>query len=285
MSARCRVAIGPGRSRVRSRTRMPARGLRRSGSTTWFSIVLLRVLDRPAVVRQLAGLSERDFAAQLGDVADAVFYRLRESRRRRAAHFALQGHAVGSARIIHDEARLQDLLVPPCDFGDLRWLHEHSLYLGGLVGAAHPAADPNIGASTGALPWQYRRQVTGPEPHQRVIRIEAGDDHFADFAFGHGIARAGAHDLQDQRFVEDHAFERLGLVGDQAQVRGGVRLQHAYAAFSASRAQCGWKILGANSRFFERADVRFQLVRLLYDQLQERRRADIGARSQIREGR
>src|SRR5712691_7698006 len=216
MSARCSVAIGPGRSRVRSRTRMPARGLRRSGSTTWFSIVLLRVLDRLAVVRQLAGLSERNFAAQLGDTADTVFYRLRESRRWRTAYFALQGHAVGSARIIHDEARLQDFLVSPYDFGDLRWLHEHSLHFGGLVGTAQPPADPDIGASTGALPGQYRRQVSGSEPHQRVIRIEAGDDHFADFAFRHGIARAGAHDLEDQGFVEDHAFERLGLVGDEA---------------------------------------------------------------------
>src|SRR5712691_12436842 len=99
MSARCRVAIGPGRSRVRSRTRMPARGLRRSGSTTWFSIVFLRVLDHLAVVRQLAELSESNSAAQLGDTSDAVFYRLRESRRRRTAHFALQGHAIGSVRI------------------------------------------------------------------------------------------------------------------------------------------------------------------------------------------
>src|SRR5207247_3406616 len=127
--------------------RMPARGFRRSASRTWFSYLLRGVSRRPAVVRQLAGLSDSNFAAQLGDAADAVFYGLRESRRRRAAHFALQGHAVGSARIIHDEARLQDLLVPPCDFGDLRWLHEHSLHLGGLVGAAYPAADPNIGAS------------------------------------------------------------------------------------------------------------------------------------------
>src|SRR5882672_4954198 len=154
MSARCRVAIGPGRSRVRSRTRMPARGLRRSVLLTasTVSIVLLRVLDRLAVVRQLAGFSESNFAAQLGDAADAVFYRLRESRRRRTAYLALQGHAVGSARIVHDKARLQDFLVSPCDFGDLRWLHEHSLHLGGLVGAAHPPADPDIGASAGALP-------------------------------------------------------------------------------------------------------------------------------------
>src|SRR6266851_6536171 len=161
MSARCSVAIGPGRSRVRSRTRMPARGLRRSGSTTWFSIVLLRVLDRLAVVRQLAGLSEGNFAAQLGDTADAVFYRLRESRRWRTAYFALQGHAVGSALIVHDKARLQDFLVPPGDFGDLRGLHEHSLHLGGLVGAAHPAADAHVGAAAGAWPRQYRREVAG----------------------------------------------------------------------------------------------------------------------------
>src|SRR3989454_4780362 len=180
------------------------------------SVVLLRILDHLAVVRQLAELSERNFAAQLGDTADAVLYRLRESCRRHTAHLALQGHAVGSARIVHDKARLQDFLVSPYDLGDLRWLHEHSFHLGGLVGTAHPTANAGVGAPTGALPRQYRRQVSGSEPHQRVIRIEAGDDHFADFAVRHGVARAGAHDLEDQRFVEDHAFERLGLVGDEA---------------------------------------------------------------------
>src|SRR5439155_2319437 len=186
MSARCRVAIGPGRSRVRSRTRMPARGLRRSGSTTWFSIVLLRVLDHPAVVRKLAGLSERNFATQLGDAADAVLYCLREPRGRRTAHLALQGHAVGSARIVHDKARLQDFLVSPYDLGDLRWLHEHSLHLRGLVGAAHPAADARIGAAAGTLSKQDRGKIAGAETYQGIIGVESRDDHFPDLAFGHG---------------------------------------------------------------------------------------------------
>src|SRR6267143_651519 len=217
MSARCSVAIGPGRRRVRSRTRMPDSGFARKlfdrlgigapqdseGFHHSFLFVLLRVLDHPAVIRQLAGLPERDFAPQLGDAADAAFYRLRKSRRRRGAYFALQGHAVGSARIVHDQPRLQDFLVSPYDLGHLRRLHEHALNLRGLVGAAHPAADARVGAATGADAGQYRGQVPGAEADQRVVRIEAGNDHLADFAFRYGLARAWTHDLEDQRFIED----------------------------------------------------------------------------------
>src|SRR5882762_3693825 len=97
MSARCSVAIGPGRSRVRSRTRIPESGFARIYSTVFGKgcpsiqlvipalVIFLRVLDRLAVVRQPAGPSERNVAAQLGDAADAVFYRLRESCRRYTA--------------------------------------------------------------------------------------------------------------------------------------------------------------------------------------------------------
>src|SRR5258708_663005 len=87
------------------------------------------------------------------------------------------------------------------------------------IGAAHPAADARVGAADGADPGEYRGQVPGAEADQRVVRIEAGDDHLADFALRYGLARARTHDLEDQRFVEDHAFERLGLVGDKAEIR------------------------------------------------------------------
>src|SRR5882724_7542754 len=215
ISARCSVAIGPGSRRVRSRTRMPDSGFARKlfdrlaigaprdseGFHRSSLFILLRVLDHPAVVRQVAGLSERDFAPQLGDAADAFFYRVRKSRRRSIAYFALQGHAVGSAGIVHDQPRFQDFLVSPCDFGHLRRLHEHALHLGGLVGTAHPAADARVGAAAGADPRQHRGQVPGAEADQRIIRIEAGDDDLTDFAFRYGLARARTHDLEDQRFI------------------------------------------------------------------------------------
>jgi hypothetical protein len=37
-------------------------------------------------------------------------------------------------------------------FGHLLGAHEHALDLGRLVGAAHPALDPHVGAPAGALP-------------------------------------------------------------------------------------------------------------------------------------
>src|SRR5712664_519588 len=113
MSARCSVAIGPGRSCVRSRTRMPESGFARIYSTVFGkgcpSIQLLmaatvsgslpvllifsRVLDHLAVVRQLAGPRKRHLAAQFGDAADAVCDFLGEAGAL-AAHLAAQGHAV-----------------------------------------------------------------------------------------------------------------------------------------------------------------------------------------------
>src|SRR5258707_3935505 len=106
MSARCSVAIGPGRSRVRSRTRIPESGFARIYSTLFGEgcpsiqllipvlVIFLRVLDRLAVVRQPAGPSERNVAAQLADAAHAAFYRLRQPSGRRTAHLPFQGHPV-----------------------------------------------------------------------------------------------------------------------------------------------------------------------------------------------
>jgi hypothetical protein len=56
-----------------------------------------------------------------------------------------------------------------------------------------------------------------PKAQQRVVGVEHGDDHLADFAVGHRVAGAGAHDLDDHAFVEHQALARAGFVGDQAQ--------------------------------------------------------------------
>ena len=77
-------------------------------------------------------------------------------------------------------------------------------------------------AAAGAAPGSTARQVAGAEAHQRVVGVQHRDDHLADFAVGHRVAGAGAHDLDDHAFVDHQAFARRGLVRDQADVGRGV---------------------------------------------------------------
>src|SRR5438046_1747592 len=172
-------------------------------------VIFFRVLDHLAVVRQLAGLFESNFAAQLGDTADAVGDSIGEAGAL-SAHFAAQGHAVGSARIVDDEPGFEDFRVAFDDLRHLRGMNEHAFDLGGLVGAAHPAADARIGAAAGAHPSQDRGKIARAEAYQGVVGVESRDHHLPHFAFGQGIARPRPHDFEDQRFVEDHALERFG---------------------------------------------------------------------------
>ena len=48
------------------------------------------------------------------------------------------------------------------------------------------------------------RQVAKGEADEGMVRVERGDDDFADLAIRHRIARAGSHDLDDQVLVDDH---------------------------------------------------------------------------------
>ena len=82
----------------------------------------------------------------------------------------------------------------------------------------------------GHAPGKHRREVAGGEADQRVVGIERRHDHLADLAVGDRIAGAGAHDLDDHAFVDDQAFARRGLVGDQAEVGGAVALVGGDAA-------------------------------------------------------
>src|SRR3990172_4904541 len=94
------------------------------------SVVLFRVLDDLAVVRQLAALAQCNFAAQLGHVAQAFGDCLREVRaRRRLAHFTVQRHAVLQAGIVDHQACLPSsgILILACARQCSRGLANRSL--------------------------------------------------------------------------------------------------------------------------------------------------------------
>ena len=139
-------------------------------------------------------------------------------------HSRPQRHHVGLALARDDEAQPSELGMTLADFRDLLGPHEHALDLGGLVGAAHPALDAHVGAAAGARAGQGGREVAERKPDPGMIGIERGDDDLADVALGDGIAGAGPHDFQDQVLVDDHAFARRGLKGNQAEIGGAERL-------------------------------------------------------------
>ena len=64
------------------------------------------------------------------------------------------------------------------------------------------------------------------------MRIEIGDDDLADLALGHRIAGAGPDDLDDQVLVQHHALAGGGLIGDDADIGGGVELIGVDAALA-----------------------------------------------------
>ena len=161
-------------------------------------------------------------------------------------------------------------------------MHEEAAHLGGLVGAAHPALDAHVRAPAGARARQHRRQVAGGEAHQRIVVVERGDDDLAHLALGHRVAGAGAHDLDDQLLVHHQPFARRGLVGDDAEVGGAVGLVGVDAARRAgTRAPAAGTPRRKRSAPLDRARSHAQLVALLQDQLEERRRADVARRLQV----
>lgn len=77
---------------------------------------------------------------------------------------------------------------------DLRHLlgaDEHVFDLCGLVGAAHPAFDAQVGVAGGAGAGQGGGQITGGEADPQVMRIERGDKKLADTALAHGATGTG----------------------------------------------------------------------------------------------
>ncbi len=169
------------------------------------------------------------------------------------------------------------------DRGDLRRMHEHALHLRRLVGAAHPALDPQVGAAAGTRAGQHGGEVAGAEADQRVVGVEQrGDDDLADFARRDGIAGARTHDFDEHAFVDDEPFARLGLVGDRAEVGRRVRLVAGDAAGErARRERLRGKASRRNERLGETRQRDAHLVRLLENDLEERRRADVAGRPQL----
>src|SRR5438046_1754252 len=85
--------------------------MRRAPDAETTSVVLADIVDDLAVVGQLAGGVKRNFAAELGDLADRRNDRLGD-RRSVVGHFDVQGHAVDALRIVDDESPPDDLRVP-----------------------------------------------------------------------------------------------------------------------------------------------------------------------------
>ena len=76
----------------------------------------------------------------------------------------------------------------------------------------------------GERPGKRRGEIAEREPDPRMMRIERGHHHLADVAFRHRIAGAGPHDFEKHVLAHDHAFARRGLIGDDAEIGGGVGL-------------------------------------------------------------
>ncbi len=92
------------------------------------------------------------------------------------------------------------------DFVDLFRMDEHTAYLGGLVGTAHPALDAQVGAPAGTGAFHHRREVSGSKSNQRVIWVQTGDNHFTDFAIGDRFVTAGSDDFQINPFIDDQSL-------------------------------------------------------------------------------
>ena len=88
---------------------------------------------------------------------------------------------------------------------------EHRANLGALVGAAHPSFDAHVGAAAGARARQHGGEVAGCEADQRIVLVERGDDDLAHFSQRHRIARSRPHDLEDQRFLENHTLGHFAV--------------------------------------------------------------------------
>ena len=120
------------------------------------------------------------------------------------------------------------------------------------------------------------------KPDHRIVGIERGDHDLADLALRHRIAGAGAHDLDQHGLVDDHAFARLALVGDDAELGGGVALQHRDAARGEFLPQRGRQRRAGNEAAPERGGLAGLLGGVEQD-LQKVRRADIASRLEMRD--
>ena len=159
--------------------------------------------------------------------------------------------------------------------------------LADLVGPAEPAADALVGAAARAAAGQHRRQIAGGEADQRVFRGQRGDHDLADLARRDRVAGAGLHEFEDDALVEHHALanravRRRALIGDQAEIGGAVALQRGDPARRGTRrATPTGNASAPTSALLSERDVAAVLGGAVEQDLQKRRRADIGDRLQI----
>src|SRR5688572_1375885 len=121
------------------------------------------VVDDLAVVGQAAGSREGDFAAQAAFGADRLAQGLGKLR---LALFRLadQPQLIQAAGFGDFKARFDDVRKSADDIGHLLGVDEHAAHLCGLVGAPHPALQPDIGAPA----WRAARHDCG-----KIARREA----------------------------------------------------------------------------------------------------------------
>ena len=196
----------------------------------------------------------------------------------------MQRHHVGAVRVRHHESGPIDFRMALQHRRHLFWMDEHALDLRGLVGTAQPAANARVGAAAGRHARQDRGKVAGTEADQRIVGIETGDHDFADFAVGQHLARAGAHDFENQFFFEHQAFMACGFVGDHAEVGAGVGLVGVDAALGTRLLLRREKGFAGHHGFLQARHIGFQFIGLVEDDLQETRRANITRRPKIGDG-
>ena len=167
------------------------------------------------------------------------------------------------------------------DVGYLARVHKHALDLGGLIGATHPAFDAGRRAAAGTMAGQHRRQVSGAETDQGVVRVERGHHQLAHLTFGHGISRAGAHDLDNHAFLQHQAFAGGRFVGHQPQVSSRIGLEHVDAMFLEPGGQAGRAGFTAHRSLGDAADIHLGLLGFLQQDAQEAGCAGVGVGLQI----
>ena len=93
----------------------------------------------------------------------------------------------------------------------------------------------------GETPGSIAERSPVREPDHRIIRVERGDDHLADLALRRPDRRCRAARSRRSAFsLTIMPSQRLALVGDHAELGGGIALQHGDAAPpSSSRSDAG----------------------------------------------
>ena len=172
------------------------------------------------------------------------------------------------------------------DFRDLRVVHEHPANLGGLVGTAHPALDPQVRATGWARPRKDRRKIPGTEPDQRVVRIEGGDNQFTDLAIG-----ARGPQCPAERFPRSRSRRPPFLRAARSHTRSNpsrqscsIETSSTPRCFSQARAPGGNASPETNALRRD-SGATSRLVRLLDQRAQEARGTDIAGRAKVRDRR